>query len=140
MPPKSQRLLIKPHHFLCILGFKGKGYSSLFVENFQNLVTTLTNDPDEPLQVTFKSDHICEPCPQRQNRSCAQQTKISLLDQNHAKILNLHEGDRLSWNQAKAKLAVNMSLENFHHACQGCEWKALGFCETALKNLSKNQI
>ena len=59
----------------------------------------------------------------------------SALDAAHARVLGLSEGDRITWGEAKERIASHMTLEAFHEACAPCEWKALGVCEAALTSL-----
>ena len=134
-------LEFRPHHFLCTLGFVGKGYSPEFVKNFQKTADLLrkTSDGDQVLiRVTSTTDDICVPCPHRREKLCASEPKIMRLDHAHAEVLNLKEGDVLTWGEAKNRLAKYMSLEKFEKACAPCAWKALGVCKSALVALQKN--
>ena len=129
-------LRFRPHHFLCTLGFQGKGYSSTFVKNYTKIVEKLLSAEDElMIEVVSKTDDICAPCPNRLGRFCNKEAKIASLDCKHAKILGLKTGERLTWAQAKQKLKKHMSVDAFAFACQGCPWKDYGFCEAALVNL-----
>ncbi len=121
---------------MCTLGFQGKGYSEDFVENYLRIARDLreTSAGDEiVLEVAADTDSICEPCPNRREKLCTSEEKIRKLDRAHAAILGLSPGDRLSWKEAKQKIARSMTLEAFHEACAPCSWKALGVCEAALK-------
>ena len=81
------------------------------------------------------SDSICSACPHQSESVCAVEEKVQGLDARHSQILNIKIGDVLTWKEAKDILKENMTLEAFHQACRGCEWKALGVCESALKKL-----
>jgi hypothetical protein len=136
------QLKFRPHHFLCTLGFEGKGYSDEFVRNYSGIATLLRETGargDETLiQVEPAADSICMPCPNRDGQGCLSEPKISKLDHAHARILGLTSGDVLSWSEAKDRIRERMSLEDFHAACAPCSWKSLGVCEAALIRL-KNQ-
>lgn len=128
----------RPHHFLCALCFQGNGYSPEFVKNFSGIMQQL-NSPvgnQTTIEVVAETDSICSPCPSRRGTLCTQQAKISNLDQAHAKILNLSPGDKITWEQAKNRIADSMTLEKFHAACAPCEWKKLGICENVLTDLT----
>ena len=129
------KLTFRPHHFLCTLGFQGKGYSLHFVKNYSRIVEALQKNEELPIQVVGEKDSICKACPHQGIGGCAVEEKIQALDARHSKILNLKPGDILSWKAAQQRLKENMTLEKFHHACAGCQWKTLGACETALKKL-----
>lgn len=122
----------RPHHFLCTLGFEGKGYSDNFVENFSTLKAKLTDDT--VLTIVAETDDICAPCPHKRNTVCTKQDSISALDARHAEAMGFTPGISLTWGEAKEKMRT-LSIEDFHHICTGCSWKTLGICEEALINL-----
>lgn len=138
MQDSSHPIQFRPHHFLCTLGFEGKGYSQEFVRNFQALADRLRRDPagdSVVLEVVGRTDSICAPCPNRQGSLCSTQQKIQSLDDAHAQVLGLKPGDRLTWGEAKARIAARMTDERFDSACAPCGWKALGICKLALDRL-----
>lgn len=129
------KLTFRPHHFLCTLGYEGKGYSVPFTDNYTQIAAAIKANEDVKITVVGHTDSICGPCPHKRGKACTKEAYIQSLDQRHAAILNLEPGDELSWAQAKERLRTYMTVDAFHHACQGCEWKDLGLCETALKKL-----
>lgn len=131
------KIKFRPHHFLCSVGFQGKGYSPAFVQNFTDIMAIL-NAPkgDEiEIEVTDITDSICDPCPLKKEHLCSTQEKIQSLDDNHAQILNLKPGQIISWGDAKKRIVEKMTLNEFNQACAQCSWKTLGICEQALINL-----
>lgn len=122
----------RPHHFLCTLCFQGKGYSPTFITNYEKIAAQLHQDPAAKISVVDHTDSICEPCPHRQGRYCATQEKISGLDQAHSTALNIKPGDILSWEEAKQRIATQLTLEKFHTICATCNWKSLGICQQVL--------
>ncbi len=130
----------RPHHFMCTLGFVGKGYSESFVQNFSLIADQLRNSPDgdhTPILVTSTTDSICAPCPNRNGESCTTETKIKKLDDAHAEILKLKTGMQLTWGEAKKRIQQSMTDEKFSDACSPCAWKSLGVCQNALTELRK---
>lgn len=123
----------RPHHFMCALSFEGHGYSAPFVQNFENICATLKARPDTPIQVIGDLDDICKACPHHKGHTCETQKKIQQLDHSHSQILNLKNGEILTWSQAKRRIAENMTIEKFQSACSTCQWQTLGVCERALK-------
>ena len=129
------KIVFRPHHFLCTLGFQGIGYSPHFVENYKKIVEEIQKDEKLSIQVVVHEDSICKACPHQRIEGCSMEEKIQGLDARHAKILRLKQGDVLNWAEAKQRLKDHMTLDNFHQACSGCEWQPLGVCEAALKKL-----
>ncbi len=128
----------RPHHFLCSLGFEGKGYSDAFTANMTAIVMgrLRAGDGDATLiEVTTATDDICAPCPKRRGTDCATQDKIGTLDSAHAAALGLRSGDRISWGQAQARIRVTVPPGSLKTLCKGCEWEPYGMCEAALSRL-----
>jgi hypothetical protein len=128
-------LSFRPHHFLCTLGFQGKGYSPRFVENYATIAKALKNDENTLIEVVSVRDSICGACPHQRADGCEKEEKIQQLDARHSKILALKPGDVLNWREAKERFKRHMTLAAFHQACRGCPWKPLGLCERALREL-----
>lgn len=158
----------RPHHFMCTLSFRGKGYSLGFIKNYKKIVEKLNNNtsltpleklsadekfavntgdlnvqPSENIiiEVVQYMDDICKPCPNRLDDTiCKIQDKISKLDARHAEILNIKAGDRMSWTQAKNLIKEKMSIDKFNSACAGCRWKPYGLCEESLRALHDGEV
>lgn len=123
----------RPHHFLCALCFRGKGYSDAFTTNFQSLMLDLTQNPKTEITVTHESDSICAPCPNRIDKFCSTETKINHLDNLHSKHLGFQPGQRYTWQDAKQQIANKLNLNLFHQICATCSWKGYGICENVIK-------
>lgn len=130
----TQSIALRPHHFLCTLCFQGNGYSSDFINNYQHIVNKLHAPSGDTVSINVvgQSDSVCTPCPHRRGQLCETQEKIDNLDTKHAHILHIKPGDKLTWGEAKSRIAKYMTLASFNTACAPCGWKALGICEATL--------
>ena len=131
------KLRFRAHHFLCTTAFEGKGYSPEFVKNYYQLLERLEATEGEEclIEVVAGTDSICEPCPHRNGKKCRDEPRILYLDAAHANVIGVKVGEQISWNEAKKRLGQRMTIEKFNEACRYCGWKALGVCETALRQL-----
>lgn len=121
---------------MCTLGFKGRGYSPDFVRNYRVIHKTLNNDENTVITVTEYMDSICTACPHKLDETlCRSQHTISQLDMNHAKILKLSPGEKMTWKEAKVRIKENMTVAKFHKACSVCRWKKYGVCQKSLESL-----
>ncbi|MBB5516508.1 hypothetical protein FHS89_002539 [Rubricella aquisinus] len=128
----------RPHHFLCSLGFEGKGYSDAFTANMSAIVMgrlRAEGGADQVIEVVAATDDICTPCPKRIGSLCVSQPKITALDTAHAAALSLHAGDRLTWGEAQDRIRANVPPGSLKTLCQGCQWEPFGMCEDALARL-----
>ena len=126
----------RPHHFMCTISFRGKGYSLSFIKNYKNIVQQLRADENSIIEVVEYMDDICAPCPNKINNVvCKMQDKILKLDRHHKEYLGLEIGQQITWKEAKQLVKDKMTIEKFHKSCQGCDWKKYGVCEQALHDL-----
>ncbi|MEM8553977.1 MAG: DUF1284 domain-containing protein [Pseudomonadota bacterium] len=136
--PDTQVLRFRPHHVLCALGYAGEGYSDKFTANMTEIVTNGLKAPGGDgmmLEIINSADRICAPCPHRRGSACVKQSRSTALDRAHAARLGLAAGQRLTWGEAKAKVRDQVRPGDLAVLCEGCQWLALGLCETALSDL-----
>lgn len=128
----------RPHHFLCSIGFEGKGYSEAFTANMGAIVLgrlRAAGGVATVIEVTGAADDICAPCPKRRGNLCTSQGKINRLDRAHAAALNLQPRERLTWGEALERIRSNVAPGSLRTLCAGCEWEPYGMCENALARL-----
>ena len=128
----------RPHHFLCSLGFQGKGYSGEFTANMSAIVDgrlRADGGGDVLIEVVGAADDICAPCPKRRGALCESQDKIARLDARHARALGLFVGTQLTWNEARRRIVKRVPPGALSQLCAGCQWLELGICERALSEL-----
>lgn len=141
MSPTPKPLRYRPHHFLCSLGYQGKGYSDGFTENMTAIVMgRLRASGGDGVIIEViedRTDDICAPCPMRNADHCTDEAKIAALDARHAEALGLTAGMRLTWGDAKRRMREHLRPTDLDHLCQGCQWLKLGVCQNALAQLRK---
>ncbi len=128
----------RPHHFLCSLGYEGKGYSDDFTANMGAIVMgrlRAEDGNDCVIEVVEATDDICAPCPKRRGQLCIEQSKIGALDVAHAQALNLEPGDRLTWGDALERIKSTVQPDDLDQICAGCSWLGAGMCKGALSRL-----
>ncbi len=133
----------RPHHFLCSLGFQGKGYSDGFTANMSQIVDDTLRSPggdETEIEVVGHTDDICAPCPKRRGALCEEQDKIAALDARHARALGLFVGTQISWAEAKRRMVKRVPPGSLTTLCSGCQWLELGYCELALNELHSTAI
>lgn len=129
----------RPHHFMCTLGFQGRGYSLSFVKNYKKIVQKLASDENVLIEVVANMDGVCSACPNKLSETlCKTQDKITQLDHRHQETLGLKIGETLSWKEAKIRIKKHMTIAKFDHSCHGCLWKEYGVCQKSLENLLQN--
>jgi hypothetical protein len=136
--PETPRLRFRPHHFLCALGYEGKGYSDAFTANMTSIVADGLRTEDgqfTEIEVTHRTDAICAPCPKRRGAFCTAEPKIRALDNRHARALSLRAGDVLTWAEAQVRIKERIKPETLDDICKGCRWLPMGMCKSAVARL-----
>lgn len=126
-------MLLRGHHFLCILTYKGKGYSQAFVENMTAQVAAIRTG--RPVMLVTGPDAICggltEGCRADVQHDCDAPETLRLdalaleavsdaLGRDLAKALPLSAKDI-------AILREKYASGTIRAACKDCSWKA--FCD-----------
>lgn len=114
-------LKLRPHHILCLAFFEGKGYSSDFVINMDNIHKTLKDEIE--VRIILGKDAICEKCSNMPGEVCTSQSKVKRYDQKVAEFCELKEGQALKYGALKelayARIIEKQKLGN---VCGDCEW------------------
>ncbi|MBW0157375.1 DUF1284 domain-containing protein [Sedimentimonas flavescens] len=130
-------LRYRPHHFLCSLGFEGKGYSPEFTTNMTAIVMgrlRAARGDEVVIEVVEDTDDICAPCPSRRGTACGSGYHINQLDAAHAAALGLKPGDKLTWGEARERMRA-LPDNALSEICAPCQWLAFGMCTAALGRL-----
>lgn len=121
---------IRPHHGLCFSFFQGKGYSSAFTENMQNLKEKLEENPEVIL--LCEADDVCTRCPCSRAGRCTDtdtglpSEKAEAYDRRVLAHLGLSEGAQMRWKDFTASLEKNiLSPGKREEICGDCQWNAL---------------
>ena len=131
-------LRFRPHHFLCALGYQGKGYSTQFTANMDDIVFARLRafaKEDTLIEVVEVSDDICSPCPHRRGENCDKSDKIASLDRRHAEHLGLLTGQVIAWHEARERIRQRIVPNDLDLICAGCEWLEAGMCKQAVAKL-----
>ena len=123
---------IRPHHLLCIHGFRGKGYSDDFVKSMTDIVNEIKKNKDIKLNITYGTDDICCNCPNKiGDNLCIGQEKIINLDHGVIEALKLEER-MYSYAEVAKKINKELTITQFQEICSTCEWYSLGYCKEGL--------
>jgi len=132
-------LKIRSHHLLCILGFRGLGYSEEFVSNMEEVVGALRSDPSLPITLVVGCDAICASCPHNKEGKCLKRANsevdVPILDLELLKRLGLEAGSQMLAGEAWEEVKKRLAPKDLTEICGDCEWLALGYCAQGLERL-----
>lgn len=124
---------IRGHTLLCLHGFRGEGYSEVFVKNMQYIHQTLYENPDTEIEVISGPDDICLYCPHLENNGCTLddsqgEREVAEKDMTILNILGLSHGKRYRWRDIQDRVRKRISSRTINNLCSNCRWFHLGYC------------
>lgn len=135
----ARPLNIRPHHLLCILGFRGLGYNEEFISTMGKVVGKLRSDPTFPMSLVVGCDAICAACPHNKEGKCLKrvdsEVKVMSLDLKMLPKLGFEVGAQVSAGEAWQRIKERITSEDMAELCRDCEWRGLGYCVEGLERL-----
>ena len=133
-------MILRAHHLICILGFRGMGYSDEFAANMASIVEQLQTSPLTTVEIARVPDDICVPCPFLKDNAChhrGPQSEEAVMHRDLAVMarLGLASGDKLPWAGVIERVKNRLKVEDLDHICLDCEWLPLGYCVEGVKAL-----
>lgn len=139
MPNQAYKYKIRPHHLLCMLGYRGLGYNKKFALNMKNIISDLRTNPSIKIIVLAQADDFCTACPHNKEGNCVQKPdsgeNVQNLDLQYLKLLQIQLGDPLSINNVWSIISSSISLKNMENICNNCDWWSYGYCREGLQQL-----
>lgn len=126
---------LRGHHLLCLLGFRGMGYSEGFARNMRRVYETLRREPETLVEIVAGADEICRAFPCDQPNHCGD-AGVTVRDDTVLRHLQLATGDRLPWRQIQERIANQVRPAHLLEWCDGCPWLPYGVCEQGVANIA----
>lgn len=123
---------IRGHHLLCLLNFRGKGYSPKFITNTKKVIKKLST---VPIIITTESDMVCAACPYNKNNRCVKkensEEKVKKMDRKIIKRFGFRVGEQTEIDRVWEKIKENITAKDFVAICRDCQWAS--YCAKLLK-------
>ena len=134
-------LEIRAHHLLCLLGFRGSGYSQEFVEKMGKVAKELHLSSTFPITVLAQCDVIFFSCPHIKDNRCQKkadsESKVKARDLEVLRRLGFAVGAQMPIEKVWVRIKARLTPEDIVEICQGCEWLELGYCADSLERLGQ---
>lgn len=133
-------MMLRAHHLICLLGFRGLGYSPEFLQDMTKIVFELLSCPDTLIEVVYGPDDICAPCPFLKGGGCHEEGPhseeiIKARDSAVMMRLGLVSGEKITWHAVEQRIRSSINLQDLEQICRDCKWLPLGYCAAGLKRL-----
>lgn len=129
------KITLRPHHFLCLQGYKGLNYSKTQANSWSKISQKLEQNPDTDILISGGSDDLCKKCPailKKEKSRCIEQS-VNKLDFKVAKILNIKKGEVYKYSKILNKLKNNFTKDMHEQLCSDCAWWIKGLCRDSFK-------
>ncbi|MFU0782059.1 MAG: DUF1284 domain-containing protein [Thermoanaerobacterium thermosaccharolyticum] len=131
-------MILRGHHLLCMLGFKGLGYDSDFIKNMDTIIKKLKDDDDVLIKLVDNVDNICEKCPNNLSGVCKNEhhrDSIKEMDDAVLKVIQIRPGESMKYSEIATNIKLFMTEDIMNGICRNCSWKGYGYCVDGLKDL-----
>lgn len=125
---------------MCVLGFKGLGYSESFVDNMAELVAQLRDNQDPAIEIVEGPDDICLASPHRVGDECGHkgpgsEERVKEHDRRVLDWLGVSSGAAVRWSYVKERIRGRMHPQDLANTCPTCPWRPLGVCAEGIEAL-----
>ncbi len=135
----AHSLEIRAHHLLCLLGFRGLGYSQEFIKKMGKVAKDLHSNSTFPITVFAECDVICASCPHNKGNKCRKkvdsESKTKARDLEVLRRLGFEVGAQMPVAKAWARIRERLTSRDVAEICRDCEWLELGYCVEGLERL-----
>ncbi len=132
-------LEIRAHHLLCILGFRGLGYSQEFIIKMGKVVEELSSNSTLPITFISECDVICASCSHNKENKCLKRAdserKVKNQDLEVLRRLGFEVGAQITAGKVWTRIRERLTVKDVAEICPDCEWLELGYCAEGLKRL-----
>jgi hypothetical protein len=131
---------LRAHNLLCLLGFRGEGYSAGFVREMADVHRALAEDRSRPVLVLDTPDRLCGACPNLRHGGCTLQgpdheAHMRAQDRDVIARLGLEAGATYTWEEILGRVASRARGTDLPGICTTCPWLPLGWCAEGIERV-----
>lgn len=129
-------ITMRPHHFLCLPGYKGISYNSEHATSWDKISKSLAQYPNMRVKITLKQDTLCKKCPNNaENKASCAEHWVKALDKKVNNLLNLEENKIYRYNEILQRVQKILNPHKHKNLCGDCEWRTYGLCKDTFKKI-----
>lgn len=119
---------------LCLLGYRGKGYSESFCENMTEIYEKLRLHPETLVEIIEGPDDICRAYPADQHSHC-EDPSVFDKDGEILRLLGAQIGDKASWSVICEAVKESVQPGDIGVICSNCRWEPYGLCKEGVSHI-----
>ncbi len=122
-------LKIRPHHFLCMKAFIGRGYSKDFTENMINTINILKENKNQKIEVVVDLDKLCSKCPNNiKSKICNTNESVIQMDKKVMDYFNI-KTVIYEYEEIINLIYNNINEDIIKDICGNCSWYKVTNCK-----------
>lgn len=125
-------ILLRGHHLLCLLGYRGMGYSEAYAANMSQAHERLRTKPETEVELVEGPDDLCVCFPADQAYHC-DNGSVFRKDAFVLERLGLRIGEVRTWAEVQKRIAAQVTPEHIPEWCAACPWLHYGVCEEGVR-------
>lgn len=130
---------LRGHHLLCLLGYRGMGYSPDFCVNMTKIYETLRSRPETRIAIVEGPDEICAAFPSDEQRPHCEDLSVYRKDAAVLEMLGLQTGSEWSWAEILGKIAAEFVPKDISVVCATCPWEPYGVCAEGVRLVTRGE-
>lgn len=125
---------LRGHHLLCLLGYRGKGYSDGFCANMTRVYEQLRTAPETRIELIEGPDEICAAFPADQPAHC-ENGSVYRKDREIAGRIGIAVGETRAWSDICVAVAERVQPDDIGSLCRDCRWEPYGLCREGVSHI-----
>ena len=124
------KISLRPHHLLCLQGYKGLNYSKIQANSWSKVSQFLCKNPDSDILIVSGADDLCEKCPAliSSKKSQCIENSVNKLDKKVADIIGLVKGQTYKYSEIVKIIKNSFKKSQHEELCSNCAWWKKGLC------------
>ena len=129
---------LRPHHFLCLPGYKGNNYNQAQVNSWDKISKQLKDNPDTDIFILSGKDDLCKKCPNDGGKTATcRENSVSALDKKVQNLIGIETGKTYKFSEIMRRMKWVMTPEVHENLCSGCAWWQKGLCHDTFSHENK---
>ena len=126
---------LRPHHFLCLKGYKGHSYNNVHTAYWGIISKILKDNPQTDILIQKGKDDLCTNCPSEifKDKARCISSNVNKLDDKVINILKIKTGTQYKFSELQNKLDKIMTKDLHKKLCSSCAWWQKGLCRDSFK-------
>lgn len=138
---KPNTIALRPHHFLCLPGYKGYNYNQAQINSWDIISKQLRENPDTDILIKSGKDDLCKKCPNDgSGTAICKDDSVNKLDEKVKFLIGIETGKTYKFSEIMKRMKWVMTPEVHKDLCSDCCWWRKGLCRDTFAENSTSPL